>query len=65
MLSPISYYTLASFSLFVLKILYNCFRESILSEKEEILNEELEVGNRILDEVNDKFETLYKIKILL
>ena len=61
-LSLSSYYTLVSFSLFVLKIL--CFRDNILKEKEKILNEELEVGNRILD-VNEKLGNAYKIKTLL
>ena len=45
---------MASFRLFILKIIYNCFRESIFTEKEDILNEEVEVRNPILDEANEK-----------
>ena len=35
-----------------------------MSEKEEILNEELEVGNRILDEANDKLRNTLQNKDL-
>ena len=56
MLSPFSNYTVASFSLFILKILYKCVRDSILREKEECFNEKLEAGNRVLDEVNKKLQ---------
>ena len=45
---------MASFGLFILRVFYNCFRESILSEKEEILNEEIGIGNQILDEAKKK-----------
>ena len=45
---------MASFRLFILKIIFDCFRESIFSEKEDILNEEVEVRNPILDEANEK-----------
>ena len=45
---------MASFRLFISKILYNCSRESILSNKEGGLNGELEIENQILDEANQK-----------
>ena len=45
---------MASFGLFIFKSFYNCFREIVLSEKEEGLNKELEAGNQILDEANKK-----------
>ena len=41
-----------------------CFRESILSEKEEGLNDEPEAGNRILDEANEKLWTALENKDL-
>ena len=47
---------MTSFSLFILKILFNCFREGILSMKEESLNEELEAGNQISNEANEKLQ---------
>ena len=47
-----------------MKILYNCFRESILGEKEEGLNEALEVGNQILDEANEKLSITLQNKDL-
>ena len=53
---------MASFSLFVLKVLYSSFRESILSEKEEIINKEPEVWNRILDEANKKLRNILQNK---
>ena len=55
---------MASFSLLILKILYNSFREGILSVKEESLNEELEVGNHILDEANEKLQNTLQNKDL-
>ena len=62
--SPSSNYTMASFSLFILKVFYNCFRESILREKEEILNEEIGIGNQILDDVNKKLQNALQNKDL-
>lgn len=38
------------------------FRESILSEKEESLNEELEVGSQIFDKVSEKLRIVLQIK---
>ena len=52
--SPSPKKTIASFGLFIFKSFYNCFKENVLSEKEEALYEELEVGNHILDEANEK-----------
>ena len=53
---------MASFSLFVLKVLYSSFSESILSEKKEIINKEPEVWNWILDEANKKLRSTLKNK---
>ena len=53
---------MASFSLFVLKVFYSSFRESILSEKKEIINKEPEVWNWILDEANKKLRSTLKNK---
>ena len=53
---------MASFSLFVLKVICSSFRESILSQKKEIINKEPEVWNRILDEANKKLQNTLKNK---
>lgn len=55
---------MTSFSLFILKILFNCFRDGILSMKEESLNEELEAGNQISNEVNEKLQNTLQNKDL-
>ena len=54
---------MASFSLLILKILSNFFRENILSKKEKSLNEELEVGNRILDDLEQLRNALQNIDL--
>lgn len=63
--TPSSNWTIASCSLFILKILYNCVTVSILSEKEETLNEELEVGKWISDEAKAKLWNALKNKDLI
>ena len=63
--TPSSNWTIASCSLFILKILYNCVTVSILSEKEETLNEELEVGKWILNEAKEKLRNDLKNKDLI
>ena len=55
---------MASFSLSIFKVFYNCFRESIFSEKEEILNEEIGIGNQILDDVYKKLQNALQNKDL-
>ena len=55
---------MTSFGLFILKILFNCFRDGILSMKEESLNEELEAGNQISNEVNEKLQNTLQNKDL-
>ena len=60
--SPSSNYAMASCSLFISKSLHNCYRESILSEKEESLNEQREV--KILDEANEKPQNVIQNKDL-
>ena len=54
---------MASCSLFISKSFYNCYRQSILSEKEESLNEQREV--EILDEANEKPQNAIQNKDLM
>ena len=55
---------MVSFRLFNFNFFFGCFTESILSEKEEGLNDEPEAGNRILDEANEKLWTALENKDL-